>query len=57
MSSPKAEGCLGGSELAIPGGVQEEGGGVLAGIIQKISKPWFWVGREEPGDLGGSFQL
>lgn len=47
---------LGGSEVPVPGGVQEEGGDVLAGILQKISKLQFWVGREEPVDLGGSFQ-
>lgn len=38
---------LGGSEVPVPGGVQGEGGDVVAaGILRKISKLQFWVGEK-----------
>lgn len=43
---------LGGSKLPAPEGVHEDGGDVLLGTLQKISKPQFWVGRGEPMILG-----
>lgn len=44
---------LGGSKVPVPGGVQEEGGDVVAaGILQKISKLQFWVGEKSGMALG-----
>lgn len=49
-AAPRQDAVLGGSELPVPGGVQEDGD-VLAETLQKIPRPWFWP-RREPGDLG-----
>lgn len=42
-------------QSAVPGGAGR-GWRCSVGILQKTSKPPFWAGREEPDDLGGSFQ-